>query len=92
MVHYEFKPPNLLEIIILITIIVLALWLISYTNTVPTTLQLLDTLAKENINTATYSTLKAILNVEYTQAVLLLSHLIAILFLATIMEGIRDKL
>jgi len=92
MVHYEFKVPNLLEIIILITIIVLAIWLVSYTNTVPTTLDLLDTVAKQNITMATYSALKAILNVEYTQTVLLWFNLIAILFLATIMEGIRDKL
>ena len=92
MIRYEFKPPNLLEVILLIAILVMSLWLINYTNVIPTTLTVLDNLAKVNPQMATLAYQKALLQAEYTQIVLQWFIFIGILFLATILEGIRDKL
>ena len=92
MIRYEFKPPNLLEVILLIAILVMSLWLINYTNVIPTTLTVLDNLAKVNPQMATLAYQKAILQAQYTQIVIQWFIFIGILFLATILEGIRDKL
>jgi len=85
MIRYEFKTPNLLEVLILLTIIVISYWFISYQSTV-------NNIITSAVGNEVTTYLKIIINNQLSQTILLWFILLTTLFNSLILEGIRDKL